>query len=119
MSGCEDDSLKACIVAALASIWSVRDILLPQLNAVYQMLHPMHPNHLAVIQQTGAGKTHILQMLGVTERGVILIFIPLLTLSTNVMFKLTCANLHFEAIIIQHLDNFYDANKPAYKALLE
>ena len=56
-----------------------------QLNAVYRLLHPMRPNHLAVIQRTGAGKTHILQRLGVIEGGTVLIFIPLLMLSTDVM----------------------------------
>ena len=63
-----------------------------QLDAVYRLLHPVHPNHLAVIQQTGAGKTHILRMLGVIKRGITLIFILLLTLSANVMSKFTCAN---------------------------
>jgi hypothetical protein len=43
-------------------------------------------------------------MLGVIKRGTVLIFIPLLMLSADVMSKLTCANQRFGAIIIQHLD---------------
>jgi hypothetical protein len=119
MSGCSNYCLKACILAALESIWGIQKNFLAQLNAVCRLLHPTHPNHLVVIQQTGAGKTHILWTLGVIERGIILIFILLLTLYANVMSKLTCANLSFKAILIQHLDMIFDANKPAYKDLLQ
>jgi hypothetical protein len=103
-SQCDDDCLKACIFAASASVWGVQDIFPAQLNAVYRLLHPTHPNHLAVIQRTGAVKTHILRTLGVIEWGIVLIFIPLLTLSANIMSKLTCADLCFGTVIIQHLN---------------
>jgi hypothetical protein len=83
MYGCDDDRLKSCIIAASASVWSVHEMYPAQLDAVYRLLHPVRPNHLAVIQGTGAGKTHILQTLGVIERGIILILIPLLTLSAD------------------------------------
>ena len=73
-------------------VWSVHEMYPAQLDAIYCLLHPVHPNHLTVFQRTGADKTHILRMLGVIERGIILIFIPLLTLSTDVMSKFTCAN---------------------------
>ncbi len=79
----------------------------------------MRPNHLAVIQQTGAAKTHILWTLGVIKWGIVLIFIPLLTLSVDVMSKFTCTNLSFRAIIIQHLDELYNVNIPAYMDLLQ
>jgi len=90
-----------------------------QLDAVYCLLHPVHPNHLAVFQRTGADKTHILRMLGVIERGIILIFIPLLTLSADVMSKFTCANQKLGAITVQHLNELIDANKQVYYDLLE
>ncbi len=90
-----------------------------QLDAVYPLRHPMRPNHLAMIQRTGAGKTHILRTLGVIERGIILIFIPLRTLSTDVMSKFKCANQKFSAVAIQHLDKLFDANKQVYYDLLE
>ena len=64
-----------------------------------------------LIQQTSAGKTHFLWMLGVMERGIILIFIPLLTLSADVMPKFKCTNPHFGAVVIHHLDKIYDANR--------
>jgi len=90
-----------------------------QLDTVYRLLHPVHPNHLAIIQRTGAGKTHILRTLSVIERGIILILIPLLTLSADVMSKFTCANLKFGAVTVQHLDELIDANKQVYYNLLE
>jgi len=90
-----------------------------QLDAVYCLLHPMRPNHLAVIQRTGAGKTHILRTLGVIERGIVLIFIPLLTLSADVMNKFTCANQNFGAVAVQHLNDLFDANKRVCYDLLE
>jgi hypothetical protein len=90
-----------------------------QLDAVFCLLHPMKPNHLAVIEQTGTGKTHILRTLGVIQRGVILIFIPLLTLSADVMSKFSCVAKWFSTAIIQHLDKLFNANKPAYRKLLQ
>jgi hypothetical protein len=50
MSGCDDSCLRACIIAAAVSVWGVREMFQAQLNAVYQLLHPTRPNHLAVIQ---------------------------------------------------------------------
>ena len=90
-----------------------------QLDAIYCLLHPVYPNHLTVFQRTGADKTHILRMLGVIERGIILIFIPLLTLSADVMSKFTYANQKFGAVTVQHLDELIDANKQVYFDLLE
>jgi superfamily II DNA helicase RecQ len=119
MSGCDDDQLKSCIIAASALVWSVHEMYPAQLNTVYHLLHPVRPNHLTVIQRTGAGKTHILRTLGVIERGIVLIFIPLLTLSADVMSKFTCANQNFGAVAVQHLDELFDANKRVYCDLLE
>ena len=119
MSGCDDDRLKSCIIAASTSVWSVHEMYPTQLDTVYRLLHPVRLNHLAVIQQTGADKTHILRMLGVIERGIILIFILLLTLSADVMSKFTCADQKFGAVAVQHLDELFDANKQVYYNLLE
>jgi superfamily II DNA helicase RecQ len=90
-----------------------------QLDTVYRLLHPVHPDHLAVIQRTGAGKTHILRTLSVMERGIVLIFIPLLMLSADVMSKFKCADQRFGAVAIQHLDELYDTNRQVYNELLE
>ena len=57
------------------------------LEACYQLLHPHRLDCLVVVHRTGGGGTHILRTLGVIERGVTFIFIPLLTLSADVMRK--------------------------------
>ena len=119
MSGCSDDRLRACIVAASSSVWGVQEMYPTQIESVFRLLHPVCPNNLAVLQQIGADKTYILQTLGVMERGIVLIVIPLLTLSTDVMSKFTCANQCFGAVTVQHLDKLYDGNKKVYHELLE
>jgi hypothetical protein len=62
---CDDVRLRQCIVAASASVWAVPNMFPTQVDACYRLLHPHHPDHLAVIHRTGAGKTHILRTLGV------------------------------------------------------
>jgi len=60
MSGCDNDWLKSCIIAASTLIWSVHEMYPAQLDTVYHLLHLMRPKCLAVIQQTGAvGVKHI------------------------------------------------------------
>jgi hypothetical protein len=110
ISGCNNDCLKVCIIALLVSSWGVLDMFPSQLNVVFCLLHSMHLNHLMVIQQTGTGKAHILWMLGVIECGIVLIFIPPLTLSASVMSKFTYTNQRFGAVIIQRLNELYNAN---------
>jgi hypothetical protein len=84
MSGCSDDRLRACIVAASSSVWGVREMYPTQIDAVYRLLHPLRTNYLAVIQRTGAGKTHIVRTLGVKtphdkQSGTFVKFTPLST----------------------------------------
>jgi hypothetical protein len=62
--------------------------------------------------------THNGRTLGVIEQGIVLIFIPLLMLSVDVMAKFTCANEHW-SVITMHLDKLYNANKRAYLQLLD
>ncbi len=70
MSGCSDDQLRACIVAASSLDCGVQEMYTTQIDSVFCLLHPVRSNNLAVIQQTGAGKTHILRTLGVMDRGL-------------------------------------------------
>ena len=76
-------------------------------------------NYLAVIQRTGDGKMHIVRTLGMMERGSVLMFIPLLTLSADVISKFTSADQRFGAVTVQHLDELYDGNKKFYHDLLK
>ncbi len=119
LSGCNDLCLKLSIIAASVSIWGILAMYPAQIDAAFCLLHPTHPNHLAVIQRTGVGKMHIVRTLGVIKRGIILIFIPLLTLSADAMAKFTCANKHFGGVITMHLNKLYNANKCTYLQLLD
>ncbi len=49
MSGCDNKRLKSCIIASSVSVWSVNKMYPAQLDAVYCLLHPVRPNHLAII----------------------------------------------------------------------
>jgi superfamily II DNA helicase RecQ len=118
LSSVDDAQLKDCIVAALASIWGVPTMRPGQLEACFHLLHPHRPNSVVVVHQTEGGKTHILCTLGVIEKGIVLIFISLLTLSANVMHKFKSSNLTWGNIGIYHLDKIYDCNTMAYNKLL-
>jgi hypothetical protein len=76
---CQAERLYCCCLC----IWGVPTMHPGQLEVCFCLLHPHLPNSLVVVHWTGGGKTHILRTLGVIERRIILIFIPLLTLSAN------------------------------------
>jgi hypothetical protein len=67
---CANVHLWQCIVAVLASVWAVPNMFPTQVDACYCLLHLHHPDHLGVIHRMGAGKTHILRMLGIVEQGI-------------------------------------------------
>jgi hypothetical protein len=77
-SGVDERRLKDCKVSASTSVWGVPTMRPVQLEVCFCLLHPHCPNSLMVVHQTGGRKTNIL-------RGIILIIIPLLTLSADVM----------------------------------
>ncbi len=112
---CNNVHLWQCIIAALALVWAVPNMYPTQVNACYCLLHLHHPNHLAVIYPTGAGKMHILRTIGVVERGIILIYIPLLTLLADVIHKFKCANEEWGSVVVYHLNKIYNLNKHAYE----
>ncbi len=56
--------------------------------------------------------------MGLIERGIILIFIPLLTLSANLMHKFEDASTTWGNVGVYHLDELYDSNCPAFDRLL-
>ncbi len=58
-------------------------------------------------------------MFNTIDRGIVLIFIPLLTLSADVMSKFSRANQNFGAVALQHLHERFNANKRVYYDLLE
>ena len=67
----------------------------------------------------GGGKTHILRTLGVIKQGIVLIFIPLLTLSANVMHKFEDTIMTWGNVGVYHLDELYNCNCLVFKRLLQ
>ena len=57
LSFVDDARLKACIVAASASVWGVPTMRPAQLEACYHLLHPHRPNSLVAVHRTGGGKS--------------------------------------------------------------
>ena len=118
LSGINETRLKDCIVAALASKWGIPTMRPAQLEACYHLLHPHRPDYLVVVHQTGGGGTHILLTLRVNKQGIILIFIPLLTLSADVMHKFEDANTTWGNISAYHLDELYNSNRSTFTRLM-
>ena len=86
-----DDVLDMHIQNASKEVWDVDKLRPMQQNILHSLLHPHQPDHLLAIHKTGGGKTHIIRTAGVYSAGIILIFIPLLTLSADVLTKFTTA----------------------------
>ena len=101
-----------------ASGWGIQMMLLGQLEACFCLIQLHRPNSLMVEHWTGGAKTHKLLFLGVIERGIVLIFIPLLTLSTNVMHKFKSVDPTWGNVGIYSLDILFDCNRSAYNQLL-
>ena len=82
-------------------------------------MDPMSPDQILIVLPTGGGKTHIIRTVGVMERGITLIFIPLLTLAADVMAKFERADQRWGLIKAYHLDGLYDNSRQKYHLLLE
>jgi hypothetical protein len=89
-----------------------------QLEASYHLLHPHRPNSLVVVHLTGGGKMHILRTLGVIKQGIVLIFIPLLTLSVDVMHKFESFDQLWGNVGVYHLDKLYNCHRVGYFDIL-
>ena len=116
LSGGDDLWLKDCIVDASASVWGVPTMRPAQLEACFCLLHPHRPNSLIVVHRTGGGR--LIRSLGVIERGIVLIFIPLLTLLADVMHKFKEYNPTWGNVGVYHLDELYDCNQQLHHSLL-
>lgn len=106
-------------LAASSNVWSTPQLRPHQQEAIRFIMHPCKPNNVIINHRTGSGKTHIVRVVGVCERAITLIFIPLLTLSADVMQKFTCANDTWGTVEVQHLDELYEANRSKYTTFLQ
>ena len=107
------------VMAASSGVWDVPSLRPMQMNTARVMLNPHRPNQIIIVEPTGGGKTHVLCLVGVIEKGMTLIFIPLLALSADVMKKFGTANQRWGTVDVQHIDELHDTNKPGYLRLLE
>jgi hypothetical protein len=118
LSGVVERRLNDCIVSASASVLGVPAVHPIQLEACFCLLHPHRPNSLMVVNWTGGGKTHILCTLWIIKRVIILMFIPLLTPSADVMHKFELPNPKWESIGIYLLNVIFHFNCLAYQKLI-
>ena len=77
------ESLAGCS----SSVRGVPTLRHRQLEVMTKYFDPRLPDWMIAILRTATGKTHMMRVIGVIERGFVLIFIPLLTLSADVLAK--------------------------------
>jgi superfamily II DNA helicase RecQ len=83
------------------------------------MLDPNAPNALLAVFRTGQGKSHIIRMLGTLQNGICAVFIPLLSLSADVMKKFQSACQLYGSVRAYHLDEIYEHSCSTYETVLE
>jgi superfamily II DNA helicase RecQ len=82
-------SLDDAIISASTHIWDVPLLRPIQLSAVSHIINRAMPNKLLLVARTGIGKTHVTRIAGVILRGIVLIIIPLLSLSADQIRNVT------------------------------
>ena len=107
------------IRAASAGTWDVPDLRPLQRDAIRLVVRPDRPNQVLLVAVTSAGKTHVLRVVGHILGGIGIIFIPLLTLSADVMAKFTAGDERWGSIEVQHLDELWLNDKRKYRDVLE
>ena len=107
------------VAAASQNVWGVPSLRPMQLDAARVMLHPRRPDQIILVQPTGAGKSHIVRLLGVIKKGIVLVFVPLLALSADVLEKFKNAIDTWGTVDVHHLDEVYTNSKGNYRRLLE
>ena len=75
-----------------------------QLEAILHIVSPTTPNQLLLVDRTGGGKTHVTRTAGIMLRGIIIIFIPLLSLSADQHSKFNVAAQRYGCVNAIHLD---------------
>ena len=76
-----------------------------QKRALVRCIDPMYnDSKLLLVTRTGSGKSHIMRTLGVAMNGIVVIFIPLLSLSADQMVKMKEAKQLLGSVETHHLD---------------
>ncbi len=107
---------------ALSAHWllfgACRQCAQGSLRRVFVSSIPTTPIHSWWCIGWGGGKTHKLQTLGVIKQGFVLFFIPLLTLSADVMRKFQSSNPTWGNVGVYHLDKLFECYPLVYHQLL-
>ena len=110
-----DSILNACS----EHVWREPNLRPMQSKIIKLIFDPSEPNAILAVYRTGEGKSHVIRMIGALENGVCLVFIPLLTLSADVMAKFQDACQDYGSNRAFHLDEIYDNNRENYNEILE
>ena len=113
------DQIKADMEECSLAVWDVNGMLDMQKNVIVTLFDPNTPNNMIAAFPTGSGKSHIIRVVGTMHRGITLIFIPLLTLSANVMAKFDSAFQSSGSVRSYHLDELFDNNKERYNEVID
>ena len=114
----DDARLRSEIAQCSRDLWGVPALRPRQMEAVATLLNPRTADHAIYVDGTGAGKSHAMRVLDSMLGGITLIFIPLLTLSADVLEKFKTENDSFGDVDVSHLDEIYDISRDHYKTVL-
>ena len=112
------DELSHLISQCSADVWATPDLRPMQQKIIRLMIDPAQPNAVLAVYRTGLGKSHVIRMLGVLDRGICMVFIPLLTLSADVMAKFQSACEDFGNVRTYHLDELVDSDPAVHDEVL-
>ena len=100
------------------NVWDTRDLRPMQQKIIRLMIEPSEPNAVLAVYRTGLGKSHVIRMLGALDRGICMVFIPLLTLSADVMSKFESACEDFGSVQAYHLDEIADSDRTVHDEII-
>eukprot|EP00956_Cyclotella_meneghiniana_P045738 scaffold382218_cov76-Cyclotella_meneghiniana.AAC.1 len=100
-------------------VWDVQELRDHQYKIGEVLFDPNRPDAIIAVFPTGSGKSHAIRVIGAMQRGIHLIFIPLLTLSADVMAKFCSASQNHGSVRAYHLDELYDNNRTRYQELIQ
>lgn len=85
-----------------------------QLETIVMLLDPQTDDHAVYVDGTGVGKSHAMRVLGGMLDGITLIFIPLLTLSADVLSEFKTDNNAFGKVNVSYLNELRGVDTLTY-----
>ena len=113
-----DDELNRLFWDCSSNVWHTPELRPMQEKIIRLMIEPSLPNTVLAVYRTGLGKSHVIRMLGALDPGICMIFIPLLTLSADVMKKFKSACQDFGPVRAYHLDELVDSDRTLHDDVL-